>query len=61
MLDPKFKSLCIVWSFVEREQGVAFVEKYDKKTLYPMLVKCHKHWHPLVRLDNNFVDEDILK
>jgi hypothetical protein len=45
MLDPKFKSLCIVCSFVEKEQGVVFVEKYDKTTWYLMLVKCHKHLH----------------
>jgi hypothetical protein len=56
-----FKSLSIVCSFVEREQGVVFVENYDRKTLYPMLVKCHEHLHPLVRLDKNFVEQDILK
>jgi hypothetical protein len=26
-----------------------------------MLVKCHEHLHPLVRLDRNYVDQDILK
>jgi hypothetical protein len=30
MLDPRFKSLHIIFSFVGREQGVARVEKYDK-------------------------------
>ncbi len=33
MLDPKFKSIHIISSFVGREQGVAFVEEYDKKNL----------------------------
>ncbi len=56
ILDPKFKSLCIISSFVGREQGVAFVEEYDKKTLYPMLVKCQEHLHPLVRLNRNCAD-----
>ncbi len=56
MLDPGFKNFRIVSSFVRREQGVAFVEKYDRKTLYPMLVKCYEHLHPLVRLDRNCVD-----
>jgi len=41
MLNPRYKSLHIVSSFVGREQGVALVEKYDRKCLYPMLVKCH--------------------
>jgi hypothetical protein len=49
-LDPKFKSLRTISSFVGKEQGVAFVEEYDKKTLYSMLVKCHEHLHPLVKV-----------
>jgi hypothetical protein len=44
MLDLRFKSLCIVSSFVGREQNVALVEEYDGKSLYPMLVKCHEHF-----------------
>jgi myosin-crossreactive antigen len=50
MLDPRYKNLCIVSSFVGREQGVALVEEYDRKSLYPMLVKCHEHLHPLLKL-----------
>jgi hypothetical protein len=61
ILDPRFKSLCIVSSFVGREQGVALVEENDLKSLYPMLVKCHEHLHPLVRLDNNCGDQDIFE
>ncbi len=49
MLDPRFKSLRIVPSFVGKEQGVVLVQEYDRKSLYPMLVKCHEHLHPLVR------------
>jgi hypothetical protein len=49
MLNPKFKNFCIVSSFVGREQGVVIVEEYDKKTLYPMLMKCHEQLHPLVK------------
>jgi hypothetical protein len=56
MLDLRFKSLHILSSFVGKEQGVAFVEEYDRKSLYPMLVKCHEHLHPLVRLNKNFVN-----
>ncbi len=61
MLNPRFKSLCMISSFVRREQDVAFVEKYDKKILYLMLVKCHEHLHPLVRLHKNCVDQDIFE
>jgi hypothetical protein len=58
MLDLRFKSLCIVSSFVGREQGVAFVEEYDRKSLYLVLIECYKHLHPLVRLDRNFVGKN---
>jgi hypothetical protein len=61
MLDPKFKSLCIISSFVGKEQGVALVEEYDRKSLYPMFMKCHEHLHPLVRLDRNCVNQDIVE
>jgi len=55
-LDLRFKNLRIVSSFVGKEQGVVFVEEYDRKSLYLTLVKCHEHLHPLVRLDRNCVD-----
>jgi len=61
ILNPRFKSFYIVSSFVGREQGVVLVEEYDKNSLYPMLVKCHEHLHPLVRLDRTCVDQDIFE
>jgi len=55
MLDSRLKNLHIVSSsFVGKGQSVVLVEKYDKMCLYPMLVKCHEHLHPLVRLDRNY-------
>jgi hypothetical protein len=59
MLNPRYKSLHIVLSFVGKVQGVALVEEYDRKSLYPTLVKCHEHLHPLVRSEMNFVDQNI--
>jgi hypothetical protein len=51
-----------VSSFIVREQGIAIVEEYDKKSLYPMLLKCHHHLHPLAKFESVFVnigvDED---
>jgi hypothetical protein len=49
MLNPRYKSLHMVFSFVGKEQGVALVEEYDRKSLYLIFVKCHKHLHHLVR------------
>jgi hypothetical protein len=59
MLDPRYKSLYIISSFLKREQGVAFIEEYDRKSLYPMLVKCLEDLHPLVRSKTNFADQNI--
>jgi len=62
MLDSRFKNICFVFSFIGREQGVAIVEEYDNKSLYPMLLKCHHHLHPLAKSESDFaninVDED---
>jgi hypothetical protein len=60
-VDPRFKNFHLVSSFVGMEQGVALVKEYHRKTLYPMLVKCHEHLHPLVRLNKNSVDQDIFE
>jgi len=56
MLNFRFKSLCMVSSFVGRGQSVNLVEVHDKKSLYSMLVKCHEHLHPLIRSDRHHVD-----
>jgi hypothetical protein len=61
MLNPRFKSHHIVSSFVGREQVVALIEEYDRKSLYPMLVKCHEHLYPLVGLNRICVDQDIFE
>jgi hypothetical protein len=61
MLNPRFKNLHILSSFVGREQGVVLFEEYDRKSLYRMLVKCHEHLHPLVRLDKNCANHDIFE
>jgi myosin-crossreactive antigen len=56
MLHLRYKSLRIVSSFVGREQDIVFVEEYDRKSLYLILVKCHEHLHLLVRSERNFID-----
>ncbi len=55
MLDLRFKCLRMISSFVEKDQGIAIVQEYDKKSLYPMLVKCYEHLQLFVR---SFVDDD---
>jgi hypothetical protein len=59
MLNPKLKSFYIISSFVGKEQGVILGEEYDRESLYPMLIKCHEHLHPLVRSNKHFANQDI--
>jgi hypothetical protein len=59
VLDLKFKNHFVISSFIGREQGVALVEEYDKKSLYLMLVKCHEHLYPLVNSNRNYANQDI--
>jgi len=59
MLDPKFKSLCLVSSFIGREQKVAIVEEYNEKFLYHMLLQCYHYSHLVVRSKSEFVEQTM--
>jgi len=48
MLDPRFKSMCLVTMFFTRENAIAMVVEYDEKLLLPLLMEANK----LVMLDN---------
>jgi hypothetical protein len=48
MLSPRFKNLCLISSFVGREEGVNIMDEYDRRTLYPMFLKCYHHLHPMI-------------
>jgi hypothetical protein len=59
MLYPRFKTLHLVSSLIGHEQSKAIVEKYNKKSLFPMLLKCYYHLHPLVEYERGVVDQRI--
>jgi hypothetical protein len=69
MLNSQFNNLCLTSSFVGSEQGISIRKKSDKKSLHPMLLKCHHHLHLVASYEigstNQKVDEncelDILK
>ncbi len=61
MLDPQFKSLRLVSSFVGREQGISIVEDYDKKSLQLMLLKCYHHLHHVENYDVKFTEHKSMK
>jgi len=48
MLDPGFKSLCLVFSFIGSEEWLSIIEEYNRRSLYPMLLKCYHYLHPMV-------------
>jgi len=43
-----------MFSFIGCEQGVTIVEEYDRKSLFPMFLKCHRHVHPMVKFKSDF-------
>jgi hypothetical protein len=59
MLEHRFKSFCLISSYIK---GVTNVEEYDKKSLYPMIDKCHNHLHLVskfkVGCEDPMVEED---
>jgi len=59
MFDLRFKTFHLVSSLISCEQGKVIVEKYDKKSLFPMLLKCYYHLHPLVEYERGVVDQRV--
>jgi hypothetical protein len=54
MLDPKFKSLRLIYFFGGCEEGVVIVKIYDRKFLYLMFLKCYYHLHPMTKIKGGF-------
>jgi hypothetical protein len=61
MLDLMFKNLHFVSSYVGKNQGVFIVEWYDRRTLYPMLIKSYNHLHLVGDVDSTFTNQDVDK
>ncbi len=61
ILNFRFKNLCLIFYFVGQEEGDNIVDEYDKRTLYPMLLKWYHHLHPMTKFVgcvNQTSDED---
>jgi hypothetical protein len=48
LLDPRFKSLKLIYSFIGCEHRVAITKKYDRKSWFLMLLKSYHDLHPLL-------------
>jgi hypothetical protein len=64
LLDPRFKSLCLVSSFIDHDQVITIVEQHDTMSLYPMVMKCYYNLHPLtivsIKLTKELVKRKLL-
>jgi hypothetical protein len=51
MLDPRYKNLIIVSTFVGKELRIVIAKAYDKKTFFPLVWKTHQFLHPLATFE----------
>jgi hypothetical protein len=53
MLDPRYKNLRIVCTFVAKELGIviAIAKAYNNKTFFPLVLKTHQLLHPLATFE----------
>jgi len=55
MLDPRLKVLRVISSFIGHKHRVSIAKRYNKKSLFPMLLKSYHHLHPLFEVERPFV------
>jgi hypothetical protein len=59
MLDLRLKTLHLVSSLIGHQKAKVINEEYDKKSLFPMLLKCYYHLHPFVEFKKGVVDQRV--
>jgi hypothetical protein len=55
LLDFKFESLQLIYSFIGCEHRVAIANEYDRKSWIIMLLKIYHYLHPLLHAKCSFV------
>jgi hypothetical protein len=55
MLDTRFKRLKLISCFIGCEHKVTIVKEYDRKSLFPMLLKFYHHLYPLFEVESSLV------
>jgi hypothetical protein len=58
MLDHRFKTLKLISSFVGCKLRVAITIEYDRKLLFPMLLKSHHHLYSVHETKSSFATKD---
>lgn len=46
----------MVSAFVGHEQDISIIEKYDRKSLYPIFSKSYQHLHFVTNCEIGYVD-----
>ncbi len=59
MFDHRFKTFRLISSYVGKKQKKSTLEQYDRKALYPMLVKLYNHLHPFEDVASGSADFDV--
>jgi hypothetical protein len=62
MLDSRFRSFRLVFSFIGKKQVVSTVEEYDRWPLFLTMLKCHDVFHHVLEFEivvDQLNDEDF--
>jgi hypothetical protein len=55
ILDPRFKSLKLIFSFIVHKYGVAIIKEYDRKSLFSIFFKSYHRLHSLFEVESSFI------
>ncbi len=53
MLDPRYKNLHLISSFIGCDISKLIVNEYDENSLFSMLLKCYEHSHQISKTPDN--------
>ncbi len=59
LLDPKFKSLCLIFSFIGWKEKSGIIDEHHRCVLYHMLLKWYHHLHLMSRSKVGYVEQTI--
>ncbi len=60
MLDPRLKTLCLIFSLIDREQG-QLLKNMIKNLDFLCFLNIIDHLHPLVEFERHVVEQEVEK
>jgi hypothetical protein len=55
LINLNLKNFQLMSSYIGCE-GMVIVKEYDKKSLYPIFIKCHNHLHHVLEYEVGGID-----